>query len=90
MSVRSILPNVSSTIVMARLARRNFDRLMLHEDHPIVPSSDRTEPTRFGRFSVKTRPTLPVDLSSFGLDNLSEGGEASLIKSEASQKSAGR
>jgi hypothetical protein len=32
MSVRSILPNVTSSIVMARLARRNFDRLVLPED----------------------------------------------------------
>jgi hypothetical protein len=60
------------------------------EDHRSSPSSAKTDPSQFGRFSVKTRPTSPVDLGSFGLDNLNEGGEASLIESEASQKSAGR
>jgi hypothetical protein len=57
---------------------------------PTSPSSVKTDPSQFGRFSVKTRPTSPIDLSSFGLDNLTEGGEASLIESETPQKSVGR
>jgi hypothetical protein len=57
---------------------------------PTSPSSVKTNPSQFGRFSVKTRPTSPVDLSSFGLDNFSGGREVSLIESEPLQKSVGR
>ena len=71
---------------MARLARRNFDRLVLPEDHRLRLSV-KTDPSQFGGFVVKTRPTSPVDFNSFGLDNFTEGGEASLIESETPQKS---